>query len=176
MYAGHFAAGLAIKVAEPRAPMAALAGLVFLPDLLWLGFSVGGIELVEPGQWFDGWSHSIASIMLQAAIVAMLWWRQGAGVAAAVTGAVLSHLILDLPIHPAPLEFYPHATAGVGDFLHGWAGNAALFGKTNGWWLEAAVVVCGVSIYSAGSRRAGVEKATASAAAILVAFLHVAFG
>ena len=167
MYAGHFAAGLAIKVAEPRAPMSALLGLVFLPDLLWLGFSVSGIELVEPGLWFDGWSHSIASIILQAAIVAMLWWRQGVGVSVAVAGAVLSHLILDLPIHPAPLEWYPHATAGIGNFLHG---------KTNGWWVETAVVVGGASIYLAGSRRAGVDKAAAGAAAILVAWLHVTFG
>jgi hypothetical protein len=111
MYAAHFAAGLAIKVAEPRAPMAALLGLAFLPDLLWLAFSVSGFELVEPGQWFDGWSHSIASIILQAAIVAMVWWRQGVGVSVALACAVLSHLVLDLPIHPAPLEWYPH---GVG--------------------------------------------------------------
>lgn len=176
MYAGHFAAGLAIKVAEPRAPMAALMGLIFLPDLFWLGFSLGGLELVEPGQWFDGWSHSIASIILQAAIVAMLWRRQGVGVAAALAGAVLSHLVLDLPMHPAPLEWYPHAAAGFGNFLHGWAGNAAWFGKTNGWWVEAAIVAAGLSIYLAGSRRAGVDKATASAGAILVAWLQVMFG
>jgi hypothetical protein len=89
---------------------------------------------------------------------------------------VLSHLVLDLPIHPAPIQWYPHASTGLGNFLHGWAGNAELFGKTNGWWIEAAVVVCGLSIYLAGSRRAGVDKTTASAAAILVASLHVAFG
>jgi hypothetical protein len=166
MYAAHFAAGLAIKVAEPRAPMAALLGLAFLPDLLWLGLSVGGFELVEPGQWFDGWSHSIASIIVQAAIVAMVWWRQGVGVSVALACAVLSHLILDLPLHPAQLEWYPHATAGVGNFL----------AKSNGWWVEAAIVVCGVSIYVAGSRRAGVDKAGASAAAIFVAWLQVAFG
>jgi hypothetical protein len=176
MYAAHFAAGLAIKVAEPRAPMAALLSLVFLPDLFWLAFSVSGFEVVAPGLWFDGWSHSIASIILQSAIVAMLWLRLGVGVAVAVAGAVLSHLILDLPIHPAPLEWYPHAPGGIGNFLHGWARDAALFGKTNGWWIEAALVACGVSIYLAGSRRAQVDKATASAAAILVAWLHVAFG
>lgn len=176
MYAGHFAVALAIKVAEPRAPIAALLGLAFLPDLLWLGFSMGGLELVEPGVWFDGWSHSIASIILQAAIVAILWWRRGVGVSAACACAVLSHLILDLPVHLAPLEWYPHANSGVGNFLGGWARNAALFGKTNGWWVEAAIVICGVSIYLAGSRRAGVDKATAGAAAILVASLHVAFG
>lgn len=166
MYAGHFAVGLGLKVAEPRAPMGALLVLAFLPDLFWLGFSVSGLEIVEPGRWFDGWSHSIASIVLQAAIVALLWWRQGVGVAAAVACAVLSHLILDLPTHPAPLEWYPHATAGLGNF---WS-------KTTGWWLEAAVVAGGVSIYLAGSRRAGVDKPIASAAAILVAWLHVAFG
>jgi hypothetical protein len=176
MYAGHFAAGLAIKVAEPRAPMAALLGLAFLPDLLWLAFSVGGLELVDPGQWFDGWSHSIASIVLQAAIVAVLLWRQSRGVSAALACAVLSHLILDLPIHPAPLEWYPHATAGFGNFLHGWAGNAAPFGKTNGWWVEAAVVACGLSLYWAGARRVGVDKAPAGAVVILIAWLHVVFG
>jgi hypothetical protein len=176
MYAGHFAAGLAIKAAEPRVPMTAVMCLVFLPDLFWLSLSVGGLELVEPGMWFDGWSHSIASIIVQAALVAALWWHRGARVAAAVAAAVLSHLVLDLPMHPAPLEWYPHASTGLGNFLHGWAGNVWLFGKSSGWWFEATVVICGLAIYLAGSRRAGVGKATAVAGAILVALLHVAFG
>ena len=176
MYAGHFAVGLAIKAAEPRVPMAALMGLVFLPDLLWLGLSVGGLEVVEPGMWFDGWSHSIASIIVQAALVAALWSGQGVRVSAALAGAVLSHLVLDLPMHPAPLLYYPHATMGFGNFLHGWAGNVWMFGKTNGWWVEAMVVICGVSIYLAGSRRAGVGRAVAGAGAILIASLQVAFG
>lgn len=176
MYAGHFAAGLAIKVLEPRAPTVALMGLVFLPDLLWLGLSLGGLELVAPGNWFDGWSHSIASIIVQAVLVGAIWWRQGRGVAAAVTGAVLSHLALDLPIHPAPLEWYPHATSASGNFLHGWAGSQLAFGKSKGWWTEAMVVICGLAIYLTGSRRAGVGTATAAASAILVASLQVAFG
>lgn len=176
MYAGHLAVGLAIKAAQPRAPMAALTVLVFLPDLLWLGLSVSGIEIVERGRWFDGWSHSIASIVLQSAIVALLWRRQGIGVSAAVGCAVLSHLVLDLPIHPAPLEWYPHAASGLGDFLDGWARHAAWLGKTNGWWVEAAVVAGGLSIYLAGARRAGIRMTTAGAAAILVAWLHVVFG
>ena len=176
MYAGHFAVGLAIKAAEPRVPMTAVMCLVFLPDLFWLSLSVGGLELAEPGMWFDGWSHSIASIIVQAALVAALWWHRGARVAAAVAAAVLSHLVLDLPMHPAPLEWYPHASSGFGNFLHGWAGNVWLFGKSNGWWVEATVVVCGLSVYLAGSRRAGVGKATAVAGAILVASLQVAFG
>ena len=126
MYAGHFAAGLAIKTGEPRTPMAALMGAVFLPDLLWLGFSVGGLEIVEPGAWFDGWSHSFASIIAQAVLVCSLWWRRDARIALALAGAVLSHLFLDLPMHPAPLGWYPHASGGFGIFLHGWAGHELL--------------------------------------------------
>jgi len=176
MYAGHFAAGLAIKTAEPRVPMAAVMVLVFLPDLFWLFLSISGLETVERGTWFDGWSHSIASIIVQAALATALWWHRGPRFAVAVCAAVLSHLILDLPMHPAPLEWYPHASTGFGNFLHGWAGNLWLFGKSNGWWLEAVVVVCGLSIYLAGSRRNGVSKAIAAAGVILVASLHIAFG
>jgi hypothetical protein len=176
MYAAHFAAGLAIKVAQPRVPMAAVMGLVFLPDLLWLGLSVVGLELVEPGMWFDGWSHSVASIIVQAALVAALWWQRGAAVAVALAAAVLSHLVLDLPMHPAPLQWYPHASTGFGNLLHGWAGTVALFGKSRGWWVEAAVVICALTIYLTGSRRAGIGKATAVAGAILVASLQLAFG
>lgn len=176
MYAGHFAAGLAIKTVEPRTPIAALMGAVFLPDLLWLGFSVSGLEIVEPGRWFDGWSHSFASIIVQAVFVGALWWRRDVRVSVALAGAVLSHLVLDLPMHPAPLEWYPHATAGFGDFLHGWAGKAWLFSKSNGWWVETGVVICGLAIYLFGSHRAGVSKAIAVAGAVLVASLQVAFG
>ena len=176
MYAGHFAAGLAIKVAEPRAPMAAVMGLVFLPDLLWLGLSIAGVEIVEPGMWFDGWSHSIASIVVQAALVAALSWRRGIGVSTALGCAVLTHLVLDLPMHPEPLEWYPHASAGFGNFLHGWAENVGPLGKTEGWWVEAVFVTLGVLTYLAGSRRAGVGKATAGAGAILIASLQMAFG
>ena len=80
------------------------------------------------------------------------------------------------PDGPTPLEWYPNATAGFGNFLHGWAGNAAVLGKKNGWWIEAAIVACGLSIYWLGSGRAGVDKAPASAAVILIAWLHVVFG
>ena len=133
MFAGHFAAALAIKAAEPRVPIAALTGLVFLPDLLWLAFSVGGVETVTPGTWFDGWSHSFASIFLQAVLGGAFWWRRDARVAIPLAGAVLSHLAFDLPMHPAPLEWYPHASSGFGNLLHGWSGQTSALGKSRGW-------------------------------------------
>ena len=176
MYAAHFAAALAIKTAQPRTPMTPLMGAAFLPDLLWLGLSLDGLEIVEPGMWFDGWSHSIASIVVQATLVGALWWRRDVPVAVALAGAVLSHLVLDLPMHPAPLEWFPHATVGVGDFLHGWAGTAWILGKSRAWWVEATVVICGLSIYLAGSRRLAIGRETAVAGTLLVASLQVAFG
>ena len=176
MYAGHFAAGLAIKAAVPRTTIIALAGLVFLPDLLWLGLSVSEVETVTPGAWFDGWSHSVSSILVQAAIVGAIWWRRDTRVAVALAAAVLSHLILDLPMHPAPLEWYPHAGSGVGNLLHGWSGVALGLGKSRGWWLETAFVLCGAGIYAAAARRVGIHRAAAAAGAVLVASLQIAFG
>lgn len=176
MYAGHFAAGLAIKSAEPPTPMAALMGMVFLPDLLWLGLSISGVETVGPDRWFDGWSHSIASIVLQAILIAAVWKSRGHRVAAALACAVLSHLILDLPSHPAPLQWYPHSAASFGNFLHGWAGQISMFGKAQGWWVEMGVVIAGSAIYLARTRRLGISKAAAGANVILVVSLQIAFG
>ena len=176
MYAGHFAAGLAIKAAQPRMPTAPLMALIFLPDFLWLAFSIVGLETVDPAPWFDGWSHSIVSILFQAGLAAALWVRWDRGLAIAAGSAILSHLLLDLPMHPAPLEWYAHSSGGLGDFLHGWAREISLFSKTRGWWVETAVVALGLSIYLAASRRVGVSKSAAAASAILVGSLQVAFG
>ncbi len=176
MYAGHLAAGLAIKAVVPRAPTAALTVLVFLPHFLWLGLSVGGVETVTPGAWFDGWSHSFASVIVQAVLVGALWWLRDARVAIALTSAVLSHIVLDLPVHPAALEWYPHAGSGFGNLLHGWADEGGALAKTPGWWVEAAIVLCGSGLYIAMARRIGVRSPAAAAVTVLVASLHIAFG
>lgn len=176
MYAGHFAAGMAIKAVVPRAPTAVLAASIFLPDLLWLGLSVTDIEVVTPGAWFDGWSHSFASIVLQSVVVGLVWSWSDARVAMALAGAVLSHLVLDLPMHPALLEWYPYASGGFGNLMHRSAGVAGPFGKSTGWWVEAAVVLCGAGVYVAASRRIGIRRAAAAAGALLILSLQVAFG
>lgn len=175
MYAGHLAAALTIKAVVPRAPMAPLVMLVFLPDLLWLGLSVGGIETDTRAAWFDGWSHSFASILLQTAIVGACWWHSDMRAAIALSSAVLSHLLLDLPVHPAALEWFPHAGGGFGNFLHGWAGVEGALGKSHGWWVEAALVLCGGGLYIARARRIGIRTAAAAAVALLVASLHISF-
>ena len=176
MYAGHFAAGLAIKAAMPRVPTLVLAASIFLPDFLWLALSVAGIETVTPGAWFDGWSHSFALIVLQSVLVGLAWGRRDARVAMVLAGAVLSHLALDLPMHPAPLGWYPYASGGFGDLMHGSAGVASALGKSWGWWVEATVVLCGAGIYVAASRRIGIQNTAAAAGALLIVSLQIAFG
>ena len=70
MYAAHLAAGLAIKAAEPKAPAWAVLTAAFLPDLFWIGFAAVGAEPANGTMFFDGWSHSVVSILIQAAVFA----------------------------------------------------------------------------------------------------------
>ncbi|HEX9754455.1 MAG TPA: hypothetical protein VGA42_02040 [Gemmatimonadales bacterium] len=68
MYAGHFAAGLAIKASVPRAPTWGLLLGVGVLDLLFGPFVLAGIERASltpgtsPGFSLDyiDWSHSLA--------------------------------------------------------------------------------------------------------------------
>ena len=69
MYAGHFAAALALKGLQPRAPTWALLVGVALLDLLFGVFVLLGIERATPTPGvspdfrldFIDWSHSLAA-------------------------------------------------------------------------------------------------------------------
>jgi len=176
MYVAHLATALAIKGAQPKAPVWALATAVFLPDLVWLGLSIAGIERVDGATWFDGWSHSVLSILVQAAVAAAVFRRAGRDVALAVGIAVASHLLLDLPMHPARLQWYPHASMETGNFLHGWAGVSAWFGRSNGWWTETLLVVGLLAAYVLTSRRAGIGPNIVAASALFVLSLQFVYG
>lgn len=176
MYAAHVAAALAIKSVQPNAPVWALVGAAFLPDLLWLALSIGGVENVDAPTWFDGVSHSVLSILLQALACTALLWRRDRGVALAIGAAVASHLLLDLPMHPAPLQLYPHAPVAIGDFLHGWAGVPAALGRSNGWWTETAVAVALLALYTLRSRAAGIRPNIVAASALFVVSLQCVYG
>lgn len=173
MFAGHFAVGLAIKGSEPQAPMWAVMLAVFLPDLLWLALSITGVERVEPAPvWFDGWSHSVLSILLQACVCMALFWHRGGRIAIAIALAAASHLVLDLPIHPARLQLYPHSSLDVGNFLHGGVAIPLALGKTNGWWVETSVVIVLLAVSLLLSRRGGTTSRIVLAGALLVGSLQ----
>jgi hypothetical protein len=175
MYAGHFAAGLALKTAQPRAPTwALLLGVGFL-DVLFGVFVLLGWEhaTLTPGRSpgfaldFIDWSHSLTMSIAWAVLFGLFFLRRGLPVAFVTGVAVFSHFVLDWFMHPQDLALWPHAHAHVGLGLwvwwpHGW------------WWFELAfIVVCG-AVYFAGSRRDRTYGGRALAACAVVLLLHVA--
>src|SRR5438876_4318225 len=107
MYAPHFAAALAIKSRVPRAPTWALVLGAFLADLLWIVLARAGIEPAQDSNFFDDWSHSLLSVFIIATVFAWQFVRLGRPVVVALWTAVVSHFILDFPVHPKRLALYP---------------------------------------------------------------------
>jgi membrane-bound metal-dependent hydrolase YbcI (DUF457 family) len=177
MYAGHFAAGLALKAREPRAPTWAVMVGVGLLDLLFPIFVLTGIERVTPtpgvapGMSLDfiDWSHSLLMSLVWAALFAALLLRRGRAVAAVCAIAVFSHFLLDLPMHPGDLALYPHSAAHLGFGL--WRSLPV------GWWfVELAVVVAGSAYYLVRARREGSARGYGGrplGAVIVVLVIHV---
>src|ERR1700684_409147 len=100
MYAAHFAAGLAIKSRAPQAPTWALLIGAFVPDFFWIAFGLAGVEPSQGPAFFDDWSHSLAMVILGASLFSLFFLRRGLPVVVPIWLAVLSHFLLDLPIHP----------------------------------------------------------------------------
>jgi hypothetical protein len=141
MYAGHFAAGLALKAKEPRAPLWGILIGVGLLDLLFGPFVLLGLERitvtpgVSPGFTLDyiDWSHSLVMSALWAAAYGLLFIRWGPRVAWVMVIAAFSHFLLDLPMHPPDMALWPGSDAHVGAGLwrampEGW------------WWVELGVI------------------------------------
>ena len=150
MYAGHFAAGLAIKAKVPTGAL--LFGTGFL-DVLFRLFVILGLEKatmtphVSPGFSLDfiDWSHSLMMSLLWAVLFASVFIRRGWLVAGAVALAVFSYFLLDLPMHPPDLALWPHARAPIGLGLWhrlpvGW------------WWVELAFITGACAYYVVRSR------------------------
>ena len=153
MYVGHFAAGLAIKASEPRAPTWALLVGVGLLDILFGPFVLVGIERatvtpsVSPGFSLDyiDWSHSLVMSLVWSVLFGAAFARYGRRVMTAVGFAVFSHFLLDVPMHPPDLALWPNSTAHLGFGLwRTWP---------NGWWFfEFAVIVALWAYYWRRSR------------------------
>lgn len=174
MYAGHYAAGLAIKAAQPKAPTwALLLGVGFL-DVLFGIFVMLGVERVtvtpgvSPGFSLDfiDWSHSLTMSLVWAALVASVFWRNGRAVTLAVGFAVFSHFLLDLPMHPADLALWPHSSVHVG------IGLWRLF-PVGWWWIELAFIAAGCTYYAIQARRSDTFGGHALWACAVVMLLHV---
>jgi hypothetical protein len=174
VYAGHFAAGLAIKGRVPAAPTWILLIAVGLLDLLFGPFVLFGIERVTmtPGVGhgftldFIDWSHSLLMSLVWASLFASLFVRRGGAVALAAGAAVFSHFVLDLVVHPADLALWPGSAGHVGFGL--W------YSLPVGWWfVELAVVAGGIGYYWRRARADGSFGGRAWAVALTVLALHV---
>lgn len=174
MYAGHFAAGLALKARYPRASTAGLLVGVSLLDLLFGPLVLLGIERasVTPGASpgfaldFIDWSHSLAMAVVWAVLYGALFLRSGRTIAAVMGLAVFSHFILDLPMHPPDLALWPGASVHLGFGL--WQALPV------GWWfLELAFIVAGLAFYWRRARTDRTFGHRAAWVASIVVFLHI---
>lgn len=154
MYAGHFAAGLAMRAQAPRVPAWILLVGVGFMDLVFGVLVIAGVErvTVTPGQSpgfaldFIDWSHSLVAGACWALAFGALFWRRGRETVAWAAAAVFSHFVLDYPMHPGDLAVYPHSEAHLGAGL--WARL-----PTGWWWLELGFVAVCLAFYAVRARR-----------------------
>jgi len=169
MYAAHLAAGVAIHSRAPKAPPAAILAGAFVPDFLWIVFAVAGLEPAGPGRFFDDWSHSLVMTLVWASLFALFFVNRGRAVATAAWIAVLSHFLLDMPIHPKDLALYPHSAIHLGWGL--WK-----IGRTSYWWAQLGVVAVLLAFYAVSARRSGLAtRRIAWTCGYVVAFHAMAF-
>jgi len=175
VYAGHFAAGLALKAKEPAAPTWGILPGVGLLDLLFGPFVLAGVERVtvtpgvSPGFSLDhiDWSHSLLMAVIWSVVFGMLFVRWGRRVAVIAGVAVFSHFVLDLPMHPPDLAIWPGARAHLGFGL--WRR------LPTGWWfVEAAFVAVAWGYYFVRAREATHFGRWPVAVGAVLAILHLA--
>ncbi len=147
MYAGHFAAGLALKAREREAPLWGILIGVGLLDLLFGPFVLAGIEQVTltpgvaPGFALDhiDWSHSLAMSIVWSALFGLLFWSRGRRIAVVMGVAAFSHFLLDLPMHPPDLAIWPGSDVHLGLGL--WQR------LPTGWWFVELVFILVAGAY-----------------------------
>lgn len=175
MYAGHFAAGLAIKAREPEAPMWGILVGVGLLDLLFGPFVLAGIERAAiapdtpPGFVLEhiDWSHSLLMSVVWSLVFGSLFLGKGRRVAAVMAVAAFSHFLLDLPMHPPDLALWPNAETHLGLGL--WRR------LPQGWWLvELGVILACGGYYAAKARGSDAFGRRPFAAVTVVLLLHIA--
>ncbi|MDH3208196.1 MAG: hypothetical protein OEO79_16460 [Gemmatimonadota bacterium] len=171
MYAGHFAAGLALKAKAPKAPTwGILIGVGFL-DLLFGPFVLLGLEQVSltpgvsPGFSLDhiDWSHSLVMSLVWSGLFGALFLRWGRGVAAVMAVAAFSHFLLDLPMHPLDMALWPNSEVHLGFGL--WRALPV------GWWFVELVVVAAFGGYYLHRARRSDEFGRRPVLALLVVLL-----
>jgi membrane-bound metal-dependent hydrolase YbcI (DUF457 family) len=119
MFTGHYAAAIAAKAAEPRAPMWTLVAGCQLIDIGWsvavmTGVEHGRVDPTLPGSAFVleymPFTHSLPGVIgwsLGAALLARYLLRLDWTPAIMIGAVVFSHWLLDLLVHRPDLELFP---------------------------------------------------------------------
>ncbi len=174
MYAGHYAAGLALKAKVPEAPTWGLLLGIGVLDILFGPLVLMGVERVtltpdrSPGFSLDftDWSHSLLSAVVLSIVFGLLFHRLGRRVMLVMGTAVFSHFVLDLVMHPPDLALWPGSDAHLGLGL--WRALPL------GWWfveLGFVVALCGYYGWRAGADPSFGGRPLAVVVTVLV--LHV---
>jgi membrane-bound metal-dependent hydrolase YbcI (DUF457 family) len=163
MYPGHFAAGLALKVAEPRTPTFALMIGVGLLDLIYgvlVAFHIegGGFE-----HFITPWSHSLLMALVWSALFAACYRRSGTRVAVVLFASVMSHWILDVFSHHPDMSLWPYSRMEFGfrDVFGGLAG-----------WFEALFCLVACGLYAWNARLAPDHGRSWGVACVIVLLLY----
>ena len=156
MFLGHYGVAFAAKSVAPRASLGTFNLAAQLLDELWPIFVLLGIEHVRvtPGITaanpleFVHYSitHSLVAAIGWSVVLGLLYYavRRDRRSAIVVGLLVLSHWILDLPMHRADLPLWPGSAVKVG--LGAWHSVPLTFA------LELAVFVPGLVIYQRTTR------------------------
>jgi hypothetical protein len=119
MFVGHYAAAMAAKAIEPKAPMWTLAAAAQLVDIGWSAFIIAGVEHARvdpslPGSTLElydmPWTHSLPAAFawsVAAALLVKLLLRLPVWTSVAVGATAFSHWLLDLLVHRPDLELWP---------------------------------------------------------------------
>ncbi len=111
MFVGHYAAALAAKAAEPRAPLWTYMAAAQLIDIGWSSFIMTGVEHLRIDPSLPGsalvlydmpWTHSLPAALIWSVVAgfaAMASLKLPARAAAMVGAVVFSHWLGDLWVH-----------------------------------------------------------------------------
>lgn len=118
MFVGHYAAALAAKAIEPKAPLWTLAAGCQLVDIGWSAFVIAGVERASVDPSLPGsslvlehmpWTHSLPMTFvwaIGAALAACLLLRLPNWASIAIGFSVASHWLLDFLVHRPDLELW----------------------------------------------------------------------
>jgi hypothetical protein len=157
MFLGHYGLALAAKRAAPRTSLGALTFAAQFLDELWPILLLLGVEQVKivPGLMamsplefvYYPYSHSLLMAMIWGALIGVVYnllrrYGRGAWVMAAL---VVSHWMLDLPMHRPDLALWPGASSP----KFGWGlWNSVVLTYL----IEFVIYVAGLSFYRLGTR------------------------